>query len=54
MRATGVQSETLNKEIDKKIADLVLDDDMLAKSHNEIDSGSQSLGNFDETVVDGG
>ena len=54
MRATGVQSETLGKEIDKKIADLVLDDDMLAKSHNEIDAGTQSLGNFDETVVDGG
>ena len=55
MRATGVQSETLGKEIDKKIADLVLDDDMLAKSHNEIDAGSQRIGNFaDETVVSGG
>ena len=54
MRATGVQSETLNKEIDKKIADLVLDDDMLAKSHNEIDSGSQRIGNFADEITNGG
>jgi hypothetical protein len=54
MRATGVQSETLNKEIDKKIADLVLDDDMLAKSHNEIDAGSQRIGNFADEITNGG
>ena len=48
MRATGVQSETLNKEIDKKIADLVLDDDMLAKSHNEIETSTQTVGDFSE------
>ena len=54
MRATGVQSETLGKEIDKKIADLVLDDDMLAKSHNEIDAGSQRIGNFADEITNGG
>jgi len=54
MRATGVKSDTLNKEIDKKIADLVLDDDMLAKSHNEIDSGSQRVGNFADEITNGG
>ena len=54
MRATGVSSETLSKEIDKKIADLVLDDDMLVKAHTEIDSTPQQLGSFDETVVNGG
>ena len=54
MRATGVQSETLAQEIDKKIADLILDDDVLVKAHTEIEAGTQSLGNFDETVVDGG
>ena len=46
--------ETLNKEIDKKIADLVLDDDMLAKSHNEIDAGSQRIGNFADEITNGG
>ena len=54
MRATGVKSETLGKEIDKKIADLLLDDDMLAKAHNEIDSGSQRIGNFADEITNGG
>ena len=55
MRATGVQSETLNKEIDKKIADLLLDDEVLVKAHTEIEAGSQRIGNFaDETVTSGG
>ena len=54
MRATGVNSETLSKEIDKKIADLILDDDVLVKAHTEIDSTPQQLGSFDETVVNGG
>ena len=55
MRATGVQSETLSQEIDKKIADLLLDDENLVKAHIEIESGAQRIGNFaDETVVSGG
>ena len=54
MRATGVNSTTLNKEIDKKIADLVLDDEVLVKAHQEIETGAERLGNFDEPVVDGG
>ena len=54
MRATGVKSETLGKEIDKKIADLLLDDDMLAKSHNEIDAGSQRIDNFADEITNGG
>ena len=48
MRATGVKSVTLAQEIDKKIADLVLDDDMLAKSHNEIETSTQTVGDFSE------
>ena len=54
MRATGVQSETLSQEIDKKIADLLLDDEHLVKAHTEIESGAQRIGNFDEQIVDGG
>ena len=48
MRATGVKSVTLAQEIDKKIADLVLDDDLLAKSHNEIETSTQTVGDFSE------
>jgi hypothetical protein len=54
MRATGVGSTTLNKEIDKRIADLLLDDEMLVKAHQEIEAGTERLGNFDEPIVDGG
>ena len=53
MKATGVKSATLQKEVDKKIADLVLDDEQLVKSHNEIETGTQVLGQFNETPVDG-
>jgi len=54
MRATGVQSETLNKEVDKKIADLILDDDTLVKAHTEIEAGSQRIGNFADEITNGG
>jgi hypothetical protein len=54
MRATGVGSTTLNKEIDKRIADLILDDELLVKAHQEIEAGTERLGNFDEPIVDGG
>ena len=54
MRATGVKSVTLQQEIDKKIADLLLDDEALAKSHLEIETGTQVLGQFTEQVTDGG
>jgi len=48
MRSSGVRSVTLMQEIDKQIADLVLDDDKLAKSHVEIDQATQALGDFNE------
>ena len=48
MRATGVKSVTLSQEIDKQIADLVLDDEKLAKSHLEIDQSTQVLGQFND------
>jgi len=50
MRATGVKSATLAMEIDKKISDLILDDEQLAKAHAEIESGTQVLGQFTEQV----
>ena len=46
LRSTGVKSVTLSQEIDKKIADLLLDDEELAKAHVEIESGAQVLGQF--------
>jgi len=46
MRASGVKSTTLMQQIDKQIADLVLDDEELAKAHVEIESNSQGLGQF--------
>lgn len=54
MRATGVQSQTLQQGIDKKIADLLLDDEMLAKSHEEIEASAPALGQFTEQIVNGG
>lgn len=50
MRATGVKSVTLAQEIDKKISDLILDDDVLAQAHKEIESGSEELGQFNSPV----
>jgi hypothetical protein len=48
MRATGVKSQTLSQEIDKKIADLVLDDDVLARAHIEIETATQPTGGFSD------
>lgn len=48
MRASGVKSLTLMQNIDKQIADLVLDDEDLAKAHLEIESGSTVIGQFSE------
>ncbi len=48
MKASGVRSVTLSQEIDKKISDLILDDEQLARAHSEIESGVQVLGQFNE------
>jgi hypothetical protein len=50
MRATGVKSKTLGMEIDKKISDLILDDEELAKAHLEIEADTGSLGDFTDQV----
>jgi hypothetical protein len=46
MKASGVKSKTLNQEIDKKISDLVLDDEELAKAHAEIEAVQETVGRF--------
>jgi hypothetical protein len=52
MRATGVKSKTLGMEIDKKISDLILDDEELAKAHLEIEADTGSLGDFTDQVAE--
>jgi hypothetical protein len=52
MKASGVRSVTLSQEIDKKISDLILDDEQLARAHSEIESGAQVLGQFSEQVAE--
>jgi hypothetical protein len=46
MKASGVRSATLQQEVDKQIADLVLDDDKLMQAHDEITATTQVLGQF--------
>ena len=55
-KASGVPSATFTKAIDKQIADLVFDDEMLHAAHQEIDSQSRPVGQFAtaELPVDGG
>jgi len=48
-KASGVQSATFTKGVDKMIADLVLDDEELNKAYDEIDS-ARSLGDFAQVV----
>jgi len=45
-KASGVRSPTFLREVDKQIADLVLDDELLARAHNEIESTNSALGQF--------
>ena len=49
VRATGVKSATLMREVDKQISDLVLDDELLAQSHTEIEE-TQAIGDFSLSV----
>jgi hypothetical protein len=45
-RSSGVKSVTLLREIDKQIADLVLDDQVLAQAHEEIETATTAVGDF--------
>ncbi len=53
-KASGVKSETFNKELDKQIADAVIDNDEAIKTINdEIDSARTVIGQFRTTEVEG-
>ena len=53
-KASGVKSETFNKELDKQIADAVIDNDEAIKTINdEIDSARTVRGQFTTTDVEG-
>jgi len=50
-KASGVKSETFQKEIDKQIAKAVVDEDeKINLINNEIDSASATLGQFGTPV----
>jgi len=52
VRSSGVKSVTLMREVDKQISDLVLDDELLAQSHTEIEELTQVVGDFsDKTQI---
>ena len=53
-KASGVKSETFNKEIDKQIADAVIDNDEMIKTINdEIDNARTVRGQFQTTEIEG-
>jgi len=52
VRASGVKSVTMLREVDKQIADLVLDDEALAMAHEEINENTVAIGDFsDKTQI---
>lgn len=46
VKAAGVRSRTLQVEVDKQIADLVLDDEQLKQAYSEIESSTVVIGQF--------
>jgi len=53
-KASGIKSETFNKEIDKQIAEAVIDDNETIKTINdEIDATRTTRGQFQTTEVEG-
>ena len=53
-KASGIKSETFNKEIDKQIAEAVIDDSEKMKTINdEIDASRTVRGQFQTTEVEG-
>ena len=53
-KASGVRSNVFAKAIDKQIADLILDDELLASAHEEIEGTQRAVGQFTEVVENGG
>jgi hypothetical protein len=52
-KASGVRSTTFAQAVDKQIADLLLDDELLAQAHTEIEQTQQALGDFTVAPEDG-
>ena len=53
-KASGIKSETFNKEIDKQIAEAVIDDNETIKTiYDEIDATRTTRGQFQTTEVEG-
>ena len=53
-KASGIKSETFNKEIDKQIAEAVIDDNETMKTINdEIDAVRTVRGQFQTTEIEG-
>ena len=53
-KASGIKSETFNKEIDKQIAETVIDNNETIKTINdEIDASRTTRGQFQTTEVEG-
>ena len=53
-KASGIKSETFNKELDKQIAQAVIDDDEKIKLINdEIDNSRALRGQFQTTEIEG-
>ena len=53
-KASGIKSETFNKELDKQIAEAVIDDNETIKTINdEIDSTRTTRGQFTTTEIEG-
>ena len=53
-KASGIKSETFNKELDKQIAEAVIEDNDAIKTINdEIDSTRTTRGQFTTTEIEG-
>ena len=53
-KASGIKSETFNKELDKQIAQAVIDDNEMIRTINEeIDTTRTVRGQFQTTEVEG-
>ena len=53
-KASGIKSETFNKELDKQIAEAVIDDnEMIKRINDEIDLTRTVRGQFQRTEVEG-
>ena len=53
-KSSNIKSETFNKELDKQIAEAVIDDnDMIKTINDEIDNSRTVRGQFQTTEIEG-